>query len=136
MTTEEMSGKPNFPRRKRRRRRRRKVFRGNDRRAKDKTTSVQSPETLRSLICPPPNYPIQKVQGSTTRTRSGDNKSNESLNEYIAKLPEQMVKNLYSGMGGQPNRISSDGRLIQLTIRAIKQESFFRVCTNIQTNIS
>ena len=122
MTTEETTNKPTFPRRKRRRRRRRKVFRG-DRRSKDKTTSVQSPETLRAYICPPPNYPLPKVQSTTTRNRNPDNKSNESLNDYISKLPEQLIKNLYSGMGGQPSRISSNGRLIQLTIRALKQES-------------
>jgi len=45
----------------------------------------------------------------------------ESLVEYLERLPDQLVSNLYKGMGGQPSRVSSKERMIQLTVRAIAQ---------------
>ena len=50
-------------------------------------------------------------------------KDSAILTDYLSKLPNEIVENLYSGMGGQPKRLSSKARLIQLTVRALSQEN-------------
>ncbi|MDP6934323.1 MAG: hypothetical protein QGG40_15460, partial [Myxococcota bacterium] len=45
----------------------------------------------------------------------------ETLSAYLHDAPEPIVANLYRGMGGQPGRITSKDRMIQLAVRAISQ---------------
>ncbi len=45
----------------------------------------------------------------------------EELSQYISELPEQYVANIYDGMGGQPDRVPTRDRMIQLTVKAIAQ---------------
>jgi hypothetical protein len=45
----------------------------------------------------------------------------EELSAYIGELPEQYIANIYDGMGGQPDRLPSRDRMIQLTVKAIAQ---------------
>jgi len=45
----------------------------------------------------------------------------DAIAEYLERLPDSLVGNLYSGMGGQPSRVASRDRMIQLTVRAIAQ---------------
>jgi hypothetical protein len=43
----------------------------------------------------------------------------KGLQEWLAKLPESLLSNLYRGLGGQPKRVTSADRMIQLAVRAI-----------------
>jgi hypothetical protein len=42
-----------------------------------------------------------------------------SLQDWLGKLTEPMLSDLYRGLGGQPKRVSSPDRMIQLAVRAI-----------------
>jgi hypothetical protein len=43
------------------------------------------------------------------------------LTEWLSKVSEPLVANLYRGLGGQPGRVESRDRMIQLAVRAIVQ---------------
>lgn len=45
----------------------------------------------------------------------------DALADYLNRLPDQIVAQLYSGLGGQPGRVPGKDRMIQLTVRAIAQ---------------
>ncbi len=45
----------------------------------------------------------------------------EALTEYLKTMPNPLVANLYRGLGGQPGRVASYDRMIQLTVRAVSQ---------------
>lgn len=45
----------------------------------------------------------------------------EALADYLNRMPDQIVAQLYSGLGGQPGRVPSKDRMIQLTVRAVAQ---------------
>lgn len=45
------------------------------------------------------------------------------LNEWLGRMPESLVANLYKGLGGQPKRMNTTDRMIQLTVRALAQGS-------------
>ncbi|MEQ1570790.1 MAG: helicase-associated domain-containing protein, partial [Myxococcota bacterium] len=45
----------------------------------------------------------------------------DSLAGYLESMPEPLVAVLYRGLGGQPDRVSTTDRMIQLTVRAIGQ---------------
>ncbi len=47
----------------------------------------------------------------------------EALAGYLDRLPDSLLSNLYRGMGGQPGRVTSKDRMIQLAVRAIAQGS-------------
>ncbi len=47
----------------------------------------------------------------------------KSLSDWLADLPDNLLSNLYRGLGGQPNRVASRDRMIQLSVRAIAQGS-------------
>lgn len=47
----------------------------------------------------------------------------ENLVEFLNRLPESLVSNLYRGLGGQPHRVAGRDRMIQLSVRAIAQGS-------------
>lgn len=53
------------------------------------------------------------------RRRRLNRKESEQLNDWLRRMPEHLVGNLYKGLGGQPNRVSGYDRMIQLTVRAI-----------------
>ncbi|MEC8425035.1 MAG: hypothetical protein VX000_14725, partial [Myxococcota bacterium] len=40
---------------------------------------------------------------------------------YLGRLPDSLLGNLYKGMGGQPGRVASKDRMIQLAVRAVAQ---------------
>ncbi|HMV68496.1 MAG TPA: helicase-associated domain-containing protein, partial [Myxococcota bacterium] len=46
-----------------------------------------------------------------------------TLEEWLGKLPESLLANLYRGLGGQPRKVPSTDRMIQLAVRAITQGS-------------
>ena len=50
--------------------------------------------------------------GSTSRRRRLSRSDLDQLVEYLGGLPEQYVANLYSGLGGQPDRVPSRERMI------------------------
>ena len=45
----------------------------------------------------------------------------DTLARYLQDMPESLLFHLYSGMGGQPNRVAGKDRIIQLSVRAIAQ---------------
>ena len=45
----------------------------------------------------------------------------DALAEYLNRMPDQIVAQLYSGLGGQPGRVPGKDRMIQLTVRAVAQ---------------
>jgi len=47
----------------------------------------------------------------------------ELLGEWLEKMHEALVASLYRGLGGQPDRVASTDRMIQLTVRALAQGS-------------
>ncbi|MEZ4321520.1 MAG: helicase-associated domain-containing protein [Myxococcota bacterium] len=47
----------------------------------------------------------------------------DDISGWLAQAPDQVVANLYRGLGGQPNRVAGRDRMIQLTVRAIAQGS-------------
>jgi len=60
-----------------------------------------------------------KVLNGTSRRRKLSRADMEQLAEYLNALPESLVQNLYRGMGGQPSRVTSKERMIQLAVRAV-----------------
>lgn len=47
----------------------------------------------------------------------------EDLTGWLERMPQALIANLYRGLGGQPKRVTSDDRMIQLAVRAIAQGS-------------
>ncbi|MFT7519182.1 MAG: hypothetical protein ACI9MC_001322 [Kiritimatiellia bacterium] len=45
------------------------------------------------------------------------------LAKWLERMPKALVANLYRGLGGQPSRVVSEDRMIQLAVRAIAQGS-------------
>lgn len=45
----------------------------------------------------------------------------ESLVAWLERMPEPLVSMMYRGLGGQPDRVASMDRMIQLTVRALSQ---------------
>ena len=64
-----------------------------------------------------------KPASSSSRRRRLGRASMEHFCEYLHELPEQYVANLYMGLGGQPDRVPTRDRMMQLTAKAITQES-------------
>ncbi len=71
------------------------------------------------------NLPVHPNRGSVAsapaRRRRMSRQDLDWLNDYLSRMPEALVGNLYGGMGGQPGRVSSPDRMIQLAVRAIAQ---------------
>ncbi len=61
------------------------------------------------------------VRSSTARRRRMARAEMDELAQYLKQLPERLVANLYAGVGGQPDRVPSHERMIQLCVRAIAQ---------------
>lgn len=64
-----------------------------------------------------------KPGSATARRRRLSRVEMSSLTDWLAELPESLLSNLYRGMGGQPKRVTSKDRMIQLTVRAVAQGS-------------
>ena len=69
-----------------------------------------------ALLQNPPNYPENPNRSRRVKKPTG-------LAEYLAQLPKSLVIALYKSTGGQPNRIGSLDRVVQLTAKALGQES-------------
>lgn len=57
----------------------------------------------------------------TVRKRNLSRKELDEIGEWLRRAPDQLVANLYKGLGGQPNRVATRKRMIQLTVRAVAQ---------------
>jgi hypothetical protein len=44
-----------------------------------------------------------------------------TLTDWLGKLPDNLIAQLYRGLGGQPRRVPSADRMLQLAVRAIAQ---------------
>ncbi|MFM2247994.1 MAG: hypothetical protein RL071_4069 [Pseudomonadota bacterium] len=59
------------------------------------------------------------VLSGTARRRKLSKGEVDALADYLNRASDQIVNQLYSGLGGQPGRLSSKERMIQLTVRAL-----------------
>ena len=59
--------------------------------------------------------------GGMARRRRLSRVEMEELSAYFRQMPEPLVAAFYRGLGGQPNRVASRDRMIQLAVRAIAQ---------------
>ncbi len=64
-----------------------------------------------------------KVASGTARRRRMTRPEMDALADYLNRLSDALVGNVYAGMGGQPSRVPSKDRMIQLAVRAIAQGS-------------
>ena len=64
-----------------------------------------------------------RVASGSARRRRLSRVEMDDLATYLTRLSDALVANLYSGMGGQPSRVASKDRMIQLAVRAIAQGS-------------
>ena len=62
-----------------------------------------------------------KVASGAARRRRMSRSEMDALADYLNRMPDQIVAQLYSGLGGQPGRVPGKDRMIQLTVRAIAQ---------------
>ena len=123
---EESTNKP-----RRRRRRRRKGPRNNG------TSGPNQGNMRKDLSGPPVNLPPTgqapnrrmavrtnrgKPASSTSRRRRFTRSELDQLGQYLSDLPEQFVANLYLALGGQPDRVPTRDRMIQLTAKALGQD--------------
>lgn len=58
-------------------------------------------------------------RSASARKRKLSRTQLDELGEWLKRMPEALIANLYRGLGGQPNRVSGADRMIQLTLRAI-----------------
>ena len=93
------------------------------RRSRTNRSNVKRLNQLQSLLSPPPNYPKTVPKASSIRRQHLSKKNTQILFTYLSKLPEKMVRALYKSTGGQPSRIDSFDRIVQLTIKALGQEN-------------
>ena len=63
-----------------------------------------------------------KPASSTSRRRRFTRSELDQLGQYLSDLPEQFVANLYLALGGQPDRVPTRDRMIQLTAKALGQD--------------
>ena len=132
---EESTSKP-----RRRRRRRRKGPRNNG------ATNGAQGNMRKDLSGPPVNLPPTgqapnrrmavrtnrgKPASSTSRRRRFTRSELDQLGQYLGDLPEQLVANLYLALGGQPDRVPTRDRMIQLTAKALGQDG--RVSALVRT---
>ena len=123
---EESTSKP-----RRRRRRRRKGPRSNG------AANANQGNMRKDLSGPPVNLPPTgqapnrrmavrtnrgKPASSTSRRRRFTRSELDQLGQYLSDLPEQFVANLYLALGGQPDRVPTRDRMIQLTAKALGQD--------------
>jgi hypothetical protein len=93
-------------------------WRGRD----DNTPAVAIPRTgrvprFRLAVHPSKGRPANSI----ARRRRLGRAEMDALAEYLNRLPDSLLGNLYRGMGGQPGRVPSKDRMIQLAVRAIAQ---------------
>jgi len=66
----------------------------------------------------------RKAPGSAgARRRHLSRDQLDDITKWLGTAPDQVIANLYRGLGGQPNRVAGRDRMIQLTVRAIAQGS-------------
>lgn len=89
----------------------------------EQTPVVNLPSTGRVPRWRLPDHPSRAAPkgGATGRRRRTSRADMDALAAYLLEMPEPLLHNLYSGMGGQPNRVSGKDRIIQLSVRAIAQ---------------
>ncbi|NOY25564.1 MAG: hypothetical protein GXP62_06795, partial [Oligoflexia bacterium] len=69
-----------------------------------------------------PAHPYRgSVASGPARRRRLTRVEMDELTDYLNRLPDSLLGNLYRGMGGQPSRVASRDRMIQLSVRALAQ---------------
>ena len=86
-------------------------------RARDDQPAVNLPSSGR---LPRRRRAIQTARGKAMsgpgRRRRLTRREMEELQDYLTKAPEEYVNKLYTGLGGQPDRVPNPERTIQLTV--------------------
>lgn len=62
-----------------------------------------------------------KPGSASTRKRKLTRVEMQSLSDWLGALPEALLGVLYRGLGGQPKRVASTERMIQLSAKAVSQ---------------
>lgn len=66
----------------------------------------------------------REVPGSASaRRRRVSREDLDVATEWIRRMPEALISNLYKGLGGQPGRVGNKDRMIQLAVKALGQPS-------------
>jgi len=60
-------------------------------------------------------------KSTASRRRRMSKPEVESLHQWLEKVPELLLANMYKGLGGQPGRVPDTERMLQLTVRALVQ---------------
>ncbi len=58
---------------------------------------------------------------ASTRRRRLSRGEIDELTAWVSRMPDPVVASLYRGLGGQPERVASRSRMVQLTVRALAQ---------------
>lgn len=103
------SGRNRFPKKKFRRKR-------NNRRGGPNVPNYRKVNKAVAILQNPPNYPENPKRGKKVQKPAG-------LVEYLTQLPESLVVALYKSTGGQPNKVGNFDRIVQLTAKALGQET-------------
>ena len=64
-----------------------------------------------------------RPSGGLARRRRLSRTEMEGLGEYFLRMPEPLLSAFYRALGGQPTRVASRDRMIQLAVRAVAQGS-------------
>ncbi len=92
---------------------------------------VNLPASGRNPFRKRPSRPRRAAPGSAhARRRRLSRAELDKIGDWLRRLPDNVVAALYRGLGGQPNRVSSMDRMIQLTTRALGQPS--RIATLVK----
>jgi len=111
MSTNSTGSKPARNRFKKKSRRKR-----NNRRGTPNAPNFRKTNKANSLLQSPPNYPTNPTKSHRVRKPTG-------LVEYLEQLPTALVNALYRSTGGQPSRVGNASRVVQLTAKALGQDS-------------
>ncbi len=96
--------------------------RGDPRVREDNNPPVSLPRTGRLPRARSALHPHRGAVASGMARRRRLNRSEvDSFGRYLAQMPEPLVAALYSGLGGQPSRVTGGERMIQLAVKAIGQ---------------
>ena len=115
-------------RRRRRRRRRRKNEDGGGKRSdggnhrqEAQAPGVETPSSSRSGRRRKRRRRRAAAVAGLNRRRRLSRGELDELESYFARMPDNLLSQLYRGLGGQPSRVTEPKRMVQLTVRAVGQ---------------
>ncbi|MGC6491922.1 MAG: helicase-associated domain-containing protein [Myxococcota bacterium] len=84
--------------------------------------AVSTPASGRNPHKKKPSRSKRKRPGSVSgRRRRLSRNEMGSITDWMAELPPALLTSIYKGLGGQPKRVTEEGRMVQLAVRALAQ---------------